>query len=80
MGLKPEKFLQVQSLQKNKKYGKLSGRKKEIISLPANGFGVKEISTRLNISFYAVSKHAHYFYVKLGVQSRTQAVNKVLKR
>jgi len=53
---------------------KLTGRELEVLRLLAGGLGQKEISGRLAISTKTVGTHIEHILMKLGVQSRTQAV------
>ena len=59
---------------------KLSKREQEILALLAQGFMYKEIADQLSVSLSTVRAHLHSVYEKLHVQSRTQAVVKVLGR
>jgi two-component system nitrate/nitrite response regulator NarL len=53
---------------------KLTVRELEVLRLLAGGLGQKEISGRLGISVKTVGTHIEHILMKLGVQSRTQAV------
>jgi DNA-binding NarL/FixJ family response regulator len=53
---------------------KLTMRELEVLRLLAGGLGQKEISGRLVISTKTVGTHIEHILMKLGVQSRTQAV------
>lgn len=53
---------------------KLTARELEILRLLAGGLGQKEISGHLVISVKTVGTHIEHILMKLGVQSRTQAV------
>jgi DNA-binding NarL/FixJ family response regulator len=53
---------------------KLTVRELEVLRLLAAGLGQKEISGRLAISTKTVGTHIEHILMKLGVQSRTQAV------
>ena len=53
---------------------KLSARELEVLRLLALGFGVKDIADRLVISAKTVGTHVEHIFLKLGVQSRAQAV------
>jgi len=55
---------------------KLSAREDEILQLMARGLFFKEVAERLNITVPTVKTHVRRIYVKLHVQSRTQAVAK----
>jgi len=53
---------------------KLTVRELEVLRLLAGGLGQKEISGHLRISAKTVGTHIEHILMKLGVQSRTQAV------
>jgi len=53
---------------------KLTVRELEVLRLLAGGLGQKEISGHLSISAKTVGTHIEHILMKLGVQSRTQAV------
>lgn len=53
----------------------LTRREKQILSLMADGLSNKQISTALVIEVSTVKNHVHSVLVKLGVNSRVQAVN-----
>ena len=53
---------------------KLTVRELEVLRLLAGGLGQKEISGNLAISAKTVGTHIEHILMKLGVQSRTQAV------
>ena len=57
----------------------LSVREKEILSYLAKGYRYKEIGVELFISVDTVRTHIQHIYKKLQVNSRAQAVNKVLR-
>ena len=59
---------------------KLTPREQEILELLSQGCYYKEISDSLNISVNTVRTHLQHIYVKLHVQSRTEAVLKFLGR
>ena len=59
---------------------KLTKREQEILALLAQGYLYKEIADQLAISTNTVRAHLHTIYEKLHVQSRTQAVVKVLRQ
>jgi DNA-binding NarL/FixJ family response regulator len=56
----------------------LTHREKEILKLLSKGLRYKEIAAELNISMDTVRSHTRNIYEKLQVQSRTEAINKVL--
>lgn len=57
---------------------KLTPKEEEILQLLTKGFGNKEISTKLDISYDTVRYHLKHIYDKLHVHSRTEAVLKYL--
>ena len=56
----------------------LTQREKEILKLLARGLRYKEIATELTISIDTVRTHTRHIYEKLQVQSRIEAINKVM--
>jgi DNA-binding NarL/FixJ family response regulator len=56
----------------------LTLREKEILKLLAKGLRYKEIAAELNIRMDTVRTHTRHIYEKLQVQSRTEAINKVM--
>lgn len=52
----------------------LSARELEVLRLLSLGLGLKEIAEHLVISAKTVSTHVEHIFLKLGVQSRAQAV------
>ena len=58
----------------------LTQREKEILKSLAKGLRYKEIAAEMNIGLETVRTHARNIYEKLQVQSRTEAINKVMGR
>lgn len=58
----------------------LTQREKEILKSLSKGLRYKEIAAGLNIGLETVRTHARNIYEKLQVQSRTEAINKVMGR
>jgi LuxR family maltose regulon positive regulatory protein len=56
----------------------LSPRELEVLQLIAKGLSNREISERLFLAVDTVKGHNHRIYGKLGVNNRTQAVNKAV--
>ena len=56
----------------------LTLREKEILKSLAKGLRYKEIAAELNIGLETVRTHARNIYEKLQVQSRTEAINKIM--
>ena len=57
----------------------LSPREVEVLRSMAEGFGNKEIATRLGISDHTVKFHISSILAKLGVASRTEAVTQGIR-
>lgn len=74
----------VQSFQKSTAHvaglDTLSPREEEILHLMASGYHNKEIATQLRVSPETVRVHLRHIYEKLHVNSRSQAVVKLLQR
>lgn len=64
----------------NAELEKLSAREKEILELLSEGFRYKEIAAKLFVSTETVRTHIRNIYLKLQVNSRTEALNKVYKK
>jgi DNA-binding NarL/FixJ family response regulator len=60
-------------------YNSLTPREKEILAYLEDGLRYKEIAGKINLSVETVRTHIRNMYVKLQVQSRTEALNKVRK-
>jgi len=58
----------------------LTHREKEILKSLAKGLRYKEIALEFNIGIETVRSHARNIYEKLQVQSRTEAINKIMNR
>jgi DNA-binding NarL/FixJ family response regulator len=58
----------------------LTPREKEILRQLAKGLRYKEIAAELSISMETVRSHTRHIYEKLQVQSRTEAINKIMKK
>jgi DNA-binding NarL/FixJ family response regulator len=58
----------------------LTQREKEILKSLAKGLRYKEIAAKFNIGLETVRTHARNIYEKLQVQSRTEAINKIMGR
>lgn len=56
----------------------LTQREKEILKLLSKGLRYKEIAAELHISIDTVRTHTRHIYEKLQVQSRVEAINKVM--
>ncbi|ODT57458.1 hypothetical protein ABS71_19960 [bacterium SCN 62-11] len=52
----------------------LTARESEILRWLAEGYGNKDIATRLNISVKTVETHRSHLFLKLGLQSRADLV------
>ncbi|MDV3309047.1 MAG: response regulator transcription factor [Cyclobacteriaceae bacterium] len=60
--------------------GVLSNRENEILQHLAKGLLYKEIADQLGISVGTVRQHIHKIYEKLHVQTRTEAINKAIRK
>lgn len=60
--------------------GELTEREEEILTLLSQGLQYKEIATKLEVGVSTVRTHLHTIYLKLHVNSRTEAVVKFLQR
>ncbi|MBI3138169.1 MAG: response regulator transcription factor [Sphingobacteriales bacterium] len=61
------------------KLSELSDRENEILHLISTGLVIKEVATRINLSAHTVTKHLKNIYIKLHVNNRIGAVNKLNK-
>lgn len=57
----------------------LTDRQVKILKLVSQGFSSKEISEKLDISYYTVTTHIKNIYNKLQVNSRTEALYEAVK-
>lgn len=64
----------------NASSAELSEREMEILTLLSTGLANKEISSKLNISYFTVRAHLRRIYEKLHVRCRAEAVAKHLTR
>lgn len=62
----------------NKNLALLSAREQEVINLLSKGFRYKEIAAKLFLSIETVRTHVRNIYEKLQVNSRTEALNKIV--
>jgi len=58
---------------------KLTRREKEILPLVADGLTDKDIAQRLNISHHTVKGHLQHVFAKMGVSSRGDLIEEILK-
>ena len=65
-----------QQSSRNKNEFHLSAKENEILDLLAEGYRIKEIADKLQISINTVRTHIRHIYEKLQVQSRVEALNK----
>ena len=61
-------------------FEKLTTREKEILDLLSKGLRYKEIADKIFLSTETVRTHIRNIYVKLQVNSRTEALNKIYKK
>lgn len=59
------------------KLSELSDRENEILHMLSAGLAVKEVAARINLSAHTVTKHLKNIYIKLHVNNRIGAVNKL---
>ena len=57
----------------------LTSKENEILDLLADGFGNKEIASRLFVSVNTIRTHIYHIYEKLHVHNRIEALNKIKK-
>lgn len=57
----------------------LSPREREILELLVDGFSMKEIATRLDLSFHTIDTHVRNLYAKLHVRTRAGAVARAVR-
>jgi DNA-binding NarL/FixJ family response regulator len=55
----------------------LSKRENEVIQLLGAGFSYKEIANKLYVSYETVKQHLKNIYLKLNVQNKVEALNKI---
>jgi DNA-binding NarL/FixJ family response regulator len=60
-------------------FEELTAREIEVLRLMAEGFGNKEIASRLGISDHTVKFHISSILAKLGASSRTEAVTQGIR-
>ena len=61
-------------------YQLISKREQEVLDLLSKGYLYKEIADKLNISMSTVKRHLNHIYVKLHVQNKTEALNRLYGR
>ncbi|MBN8694249.1 MAG: response regulator transcription factor [Bacteroidetes bacterium] len=66
--------------EKNEELEKLTSREQEILNLLAKGYRYKEIANEIFLSTETVRTHIRNIYIKLQVNSRTEALNKVFPK
>ena len=62
------------------KYDTLSNREREILKLLADGFSVKDIASRLNLSVKTVDAHKYNLMRKLDLHNKTDLIKYALRR
>lgn len=58
----------------------LTAKEKEILKALSRGLRYKEIASEMSISIETVRSHVRHIYEKLQVQSRTEALNKIMRK
>lgn len=66
--------------EKNEELEKLTSREQEILNLLSKGYRYKEIANEIFLSTETVRTHIRNIYIKLQVNSRTEALNKVFPK
>jgi len=61
-------------------YDRLSPREREVLKLLAEGFSVKEVATRLNLSVKTVDAHKSNLMKKIDVHDRTELVKYAIQK
>jgi DNA-binding NarL/FixJ family response regulator len=61
-------------------YSRLSPREREVLKLLAEGFSVKEIATRLNLSVKTVDVHKTNLMKKIDVHDRTELIKYAIRQ
>lgn len=69
-----------QEKQEMPKLSELTERENEILQLIATGMAIKEVAAELHLSAHTVTKHLKNIYIKLHVNNRIEAVNKLNQR
>lgn len=67
-------------IKENFELEKLSIREKEVLNLLSQGLRYKEIADKLFLSSETVRTHIRNIYIKLQVNTRTQALNKIFPK
>jgi DNA-binding NarL/FixJ family response regulator len=57
----------------------LTSKEKQVLALMVNGYSIKMLSDKLNISYETGKTHVKHIYQKLHVASRSEAVAKAIK-
>ena len=60
--------------------GKLTRREMELVNLLKEGMSYKEMAERLFISVYTINHHLKNIYQKLGVESKSQLIARLLQK
>ncbi|MCC6599122.1 MAG: response regulator transcription factor [Crocinitomicaceae bacterium] len=58
----------------------LSPREQEVLQYLSRGLRYKEIASKVNLSAETVRTHIRNIYIKLQVDNKTEAINKVYRR
>lgn len=78
-GREISKIIREISIAKNAPDDKFTDRETEIISLCSQGYVVKEIADRLNISIDTVNTHKYNIFKKLGINNSVELVRYAIK-
>ncbi|HEY8897971.1 MAG TPA: response regulator transcription factor [Niastella sp.] len=59
---------------------KLTKREMELVNLLKEGFSYKEMAKRMFVSVYTINHHLKNIYQKLGVESKSELISKILQK
>lgn len=57
----------------------LTPREREILELLVDGLSMREIATRLDVSYHTIDSHVRHLYAKLHVRTRASAVARAVR-
>ena len=59
---------------------RLTKREIELVNLLKEGMSYKEMAEKLFVSVYTINHHLKNIYHKLGVESKSQLISKILQK
>jgi DNA-binding NarL/FixJ family response regulator len=59
---------------------RLTKREMELVNLLKEGFSYKEMAKRMFVSVYTINHHLKNIYQKLGVESKSELISKILQK